>query len=103
MISTVTWCLWLVLDTDMLPMTCSLKNKFYLYVSAYISFIVHHLDLSGVTEFDHCADRHLKLPTSLQVQPDIVALKGSQTVKQSNRNQDVRILGVKSFSIRVTE
>lgn len=81
MISTVTWCLWLVLDTDMLPKTCSLKNKFYLNVSAYISFIVHHLDLSGVTEFDHCADRHLKLPTSLQVQPDIVALKGSQTVK----------------------
>lgn len=40
----------------------------------YISLIIQHLDLSRVTEFDHCTDRYLKLPTGLQVQPDIVAL-----------------------------
>lgn len=56
--------------------------------STYVSFVILHLDLSRVTEFDHRADRHLKLPPGLQVQPDKVALGRRIYLKMQLEKQD---------------
>lgn len=63
--------------------------------NTYRSLVVRHLDLTWVRKFDDRSDGNLKVPSSLQVQPDIVTLQ-----KRKNRaaNTAIRVTQCKVYS-----
>lgn len=57
------------------------------HLKAHLSFIIQDLDLTRITEFDHSANRDIKLTACSEVQPDIVPLWDNPSKIKSLNNQ----------------